>query len=668
MAGDHKCPVCQATFTRPQHVARHMRSHTGDRPYRCQHCGDQFARSDLLSRHVNKCHPNEKPLSSSAPQRRKGSTSATRATTSKQACDQCVQSSLPCDGANPCSKCVHRKCRCTFVKFHRQTAPLGPGHPSRPNDPNAAALAAAAAVANGALPGVNALPVLAGLPAVPPGYRLTDSFLLAPNAQAALAAGNQPNPLYANAAFNFGQALNNPTFTEDYAARYRAQDLPGQDGRYAAPYPRSEIPAATRNGVVDFAYSPENKQNGAYASRDDEPQYGSLPSSFEAQPGYGNPVYAYSLDHRRPSTADSDVTGSSSASSSSVHLPLPNTHPAYSATHARSASSSSSSSGYDNQQRNEGYPADGEGGFSSAFGLMSLDDPAVLAGLSEGVPFFDHANGEPNGPAWQDGVTPRAGVPPGMQDRENTNGHRNEKAGQQTPSTLRELKDMWRQYMRTPLTGQQLGHAPAQAVDDSNVTRSPPRARGEQRPIPRVASMPTVKTPDAGAWDTRGMPPLPGRGSMNNPDDLRSYEQAVLARRAPISLNLVPKKGRMGSLSQQGAPPPGSENNRPGSRGSYETHDENSPSPLPLLHPVTNFAPTAMASVDARPGFKRLASQTLAPEYAKRTAVAAQPAYGSHNESVYADDEEDEAAYIAESANFAERARRMSAPVHAAAA
>lgn len=26
MGGDHKCSVCQATFTRPQHVARHMRS------------------------------------------------------------------------------------------------------------------------------------------------------------------------------------------------------------------------------------------------------------------------------------------------------------------------------------------------------------------------------------------------------------------------------------------------------------------------------------------------------------------------------------------------------------------------------------------------------------------------------------------------------------------
>ena len=27
------------------------------------------------------------------------------------------------------AKCVSRKCRCTYVKFHRQTAPVGPGHP-----------------------------------------------------------------------------------------------------------------------------------------------------------------------------------------------------------------------------------------------------------------------------------------------------------------------------------------------------------------------------------------------------------------------------------------------------------------------------------------------------------------------------------------------------------
>ena len=34
------------------------------------------------------------------------------------------------DLANP-AKCIQRKYRCTFVKFHRQTAPLGPGHTVR---------------------------------------------------------------------------------------------------------------------------------------------------------------------------------------------------------------------------------------------------------------------------------------------------------------------------------------------------------------------------------------------------------------------------------------------------------------------------------------------------------------------------------------------------------
>lgn len=33
-----------------------MRSHTGDKPYHCKQCPEKFARSDLLSRHVNKNH------------------------------------------------------------------------------------------------------------------------------------------------------------------------------------------------------------------------------------------------------------------------------------------------------------------------------------------------------------------------------------------------------------------------------------------------------------------------------------------------------------------------------------------------------------------------------------------------------------------------------------
>ena len=62
--------------------------------------------SDLLSRHVNKCHASEKLLPNAGNARRKGAVSATRATTSKQSCDQCVLATLPCDGSNPCCELI----------------------------------------------------------------------------------------------------------------------------------------------------------------------------------------------------------------------------------------------------------------------------------------------------------------------------------------------------------------------------------------------------------------------------------------------------------------------------------------------------------------------------------------------------------------------------------
>ena len=67
------------------------------------------------------------------------------------------------------AKCVQRKCRCTYVKFHRQTAPMGPGHNTRPATMGAA----------GAIP-----PVGGGLPPHPdshlPMYPHPDELLLGP--------------------------------------------------------------------------------------------------------------------------------------------------------------------------------------------------------------------------------------------------------------------------------------------------------------------------------------------------------------------------------------------------------------------------------------------------------------------------------------------------------
>ncbi|PGH21578.1 hypothetical protein AJ80_03138 [Polytolypa hystricis UAMH7299] len=51
-------PPCTLSFTRSEHLARHIRKHTGERPFQC-HCTRRFSRLDNLRQHAQTVHLNE---------------------------------------------------------------------------------------------------------------------------------------------------------------------------------------------------------------------------------------------------------------------------------------------------------------------------------------------------------------------------------------------------------------------------------------------------------------------------------------------------------------------------------------------------------------------------------------------------------------------------------
>lgn len=160
---------------------------------------------------------------------------------------------------------------------------------------------------------------------------------------------------------------------------------------------------------------------------------------------------------------------------------------------------------------------------------MSLDDPAVLAGLAaDGQPFFSSAH--------DTDATPGARrAPQGMQLHLPPL-----PTGTGTPAReadTRELRDFWRQYMRTPLTGPEGMGGGGGALGGGAGAGAP----GSRK---RVASLPSAKTP---VVERQGLyappPPHPSQQQQRTAvhaagEDLRSYEAAVMARKAPVTLNL----------------------------------------------------------------------------------------------------------------------------------
>lgn len=179
------------------------------------------------------------------------------------------------------------------------------------------------------------------------------------------------------------------------------------------------------------------------------------------------------------------------------------------------------------------------GEFSSAFGLMSLEDPAVAAEMNKGASFF--APGAMPTPAKSAKAMPSIREPiPAMPTSNAMN--------MSVPSReIAELRDFWKTFMRDHSPGDKspngpgmfstagLGPAAAERVPNHpNMFTAPTERPALRRSLSKMASLPDIKTPLVSTGAQHGCPaPVPR-------EDLRSYEQAVLARQAP-SLTLPPR-------------------------------------------------------------------------------------------------------------------------------
>ncbi|KAI1430028.1 hypothetical protein F5Y12DRAFT_218473 [Xylaria sp. FL1777] len=106
----YQCADCKKRYSRPEHLARHIQTHTLGKRFSCRICGKAFARADLLKRHAAN-HEND---GDSSRKRRRIDASPGSGRVS-HACRQCAGARVKCEEIKPCQRCQKKGLACEYA-------------------------------------------------------------------------------------------------------------------------------------------------------------------------------------------------------------------------------------------------------------------------------------------------------------------------------------------------------------------------------------------------------------------------------------------------------------------------------------------------------------------------------------------------------------------------
>ncbi|KIW24672.1 uncharacterized protein PV07_10374 [Cladophialophora immunda] len=110
----YQCAICKEQYSRPDHLIRHVRTHTKQRPFVCVVCTKAFARQDLLKRHAQG-HHNQGHTSKTFQQNADRLADLGRyGPRVRQACRACAMKKLKCTDSKPCRRCTERGISCDY--------------------------------------------------------------------------------------------------------------------------------------------------------------------------------------------------------------------------------------------------------------------------------------------------------------------------------------------------------------------------------------------------------------------------------------------------------------------------------------------------------------------------------------------------------------------------